>query len=69
MKRLQQVFTASGQTYGSLLLDLHYNRLGPSALFQVNILLHFPLLLPKPLALVISLAFLFLRLFRCEIHR
>lgn len=54
MKRLQQVFTASGQTYGSLLLDLHYNRLGPSALFQVNILLHFPLLLPKPPALVIS---------------
>lgn len=37
MKRLQQVFTASGQTYGGLLLDLHCNRLGPSALFQVNI--------------------------------
>lgn len=36
MKRLQQVFMASGQTYGGLLLDLHCNRLGPSALFQIS---------------------------------
>ncbi|CAH9071124.1 unnamed protein product, partial [Cuscuta epithymum] len=35
MEKLKKVFTASPQTYGGLALDLHCNRFGPSALFQV----------------------------------
>ncbi|XP_062147613.1 protein TONSOKU [Alnus glutinosa] len=34
MEKLQQVF-ASGQNYGGLTLDLHCNRFGPTALFQI----------------------------------
>ncbi|KAF7840080.1 Protein TONSOKU [Senna tora] len=35
MEKLQKVFAASGQTYGGLTLDLHCNRFGPTALFQI----------------------------------
>lgn len=35
VERLKQVFMSSGQNYGALALDLHGNRLGPTALFQV----------------------------------
>lgn len=35
MEKLQHVFTLSGQKYGGLMLDLHCNRFGPTALFQV----------------------------------
>ncbi|KAK7318472.1 hypothetical protein RJT34_03174 [Clitoria ternatea] len=35
MEKLQKVFTASGQSYGALTLDLHCNRFGPTALFQI----------------------------------
>ncbi|XP_071916680.1 protein TONSOKU-like [Coffea arabica] len=35
MERLKQVFTSSGQDYGALVLDLHCNLLGPTALFQI----------------------------------
>ncbi|KAI8031922.1 Protein TONSOKU [Camellia lanceoleosa] len=35
VEKLQQVFTSSGQRYGSLVLDLHCNRFGPTALFQI----------------------------------
>ncbi|KAK9272896.1 hypothetical protein L1049_003275 [Liquidambar formosana] len=35
MEKLQQVLTLSGQKYGSLVLDLHCNRIGPTALFQI----------------------------------
>ncbi|KAL7230356.1 hypothetical protein ACSBR2_008781 [Camellia fascicularis] len=35
VEKLQQVFTSSGQIYGSLVLDLHCNRFGPTALFQI----------------------------------
>ncbi|GAV62553.1 TPR_8 domain-containing protein/TPR_12 domain-containing protein [Cephalotus follicularis] len=35
MEKLQQIFTSSGQKYGDLTLDLHSNRFGPSALFQI----------------------------------
>lgn len=35
MEKLQKVFTSSGQKYGGLMLDLHCNRFGPTALFQV----------------------------------
>ncbi|KAF7834177.1 protein TONSOKU [Senna tora] len=35
MEKLQKVFVASGQTYGGLTLDLHCNRFGPTALFQI----------------------------------
>lgn len=36
MERLQQIFALSSQKYGSLILDLHCNRFGPTALFQVS---------------------------------
>ncbi|KAF4351126.1 hypothetical protein F8388_017445 [Cannabis sativa] len=36
MEKLQQVFTSSGQKYGGLTLDLHCNRFGPTALFQIR---------------------------------
>ncbi|KAA3477919.1 protein TONSOKU-like isoform X1 [Gossypium australe] len=35
MEKLQQFFSSSGQKYGDLTLDLHCNRFGPTALFQV----------------------------------
>ncbi|PON82233.1 N-terminal acetyltransferase A, auxiliary subunit [Trema orientale] len=35
MEKLQRVFTDSGQKYGGLMLDLHCNRFGPTALFQI----------------------------------
>ncbi|XP_048140158.1 protein TONSOKU isoform X2 [Rhodamnia argentea] len=35
MEKLQQVFQSSGQSYGDLSLDLHCNRFGPTALFQI----------------------------------
>lgn len=35
VEKLQQVFISSGQKYGGLVLDLHCNRFGPTALFQV----------------------------------
>ncbi|XP_071722199.1 LOW QUALITY PROTEIN: protein TONSOKU [Rutidosis leptorrhynchoides] len=35
MEKLKQIFTSSGQSYGDLTLDLHCNRFGPTALFQI----------------------------------
>ncbi|KAL5213496.1 hypothetical protein ABZP36_024343 [Zizania latifolia] len=35
IERLQQIFSSSSQTYGGLTLDLHCNRFGPTALFQI----------------------------------
>ncbi|XP_019704560.2 protein TONSOKU isoform X1 [Elaeis guineensis] len=35
MEKLQQIFTSSSQKYGGLTLDLHCNRFGPTALFQI----------------------------------
>ncbi|KAE8705157.1 protein TONSOKU-like isoform X2 [Hibiscus syriacus] len=35
MEKLQQLFSSSNQTYGDLTLDLHCNRFGPAALFQI----------------------------------
>uniref|UniRef100_A0A0E0K609 Protein TONSOKU n=1 Tax=Oryza punctata TaxID=4537 RepID=A0A0E0K609_ORYPU len=35
VERLQQIFSSSSQTYGGLTLDLHCNRFGPTALFQI----------------------------------
>ncbi|KAI3427482.1 uncharacterized protein J3R85_009533 [Psidium guajava] len=35
MEKLQQIFQSSGQSYGDLSLDLHCNRFGPTALFQI----------------------------------
>ncbi|KAF3650623.1 putative 40S ribosomal protein S18-like [Capsicum annuum] len=35
IEKLKQVFTSSGQKYGGLTLDLHSNRLGSTALFQI----------------------------------
>ncbi|XP_073150309.1 protein TONSOKU isoform X2 [Henckelia pumila] len=34
-EKLKQVFTSSGQSYGGLVLNLHCNQLGPTALFQI----------------------------------
>lgn len=36
MERLKQALTSSGQNYGALVLDLHCNLFGPTALFQVT---------------------------------
>ncbi|XP_071679038.1 protein TONSOKU isoform X2 [Lolium perenne] len=35
IERLQEIFALSSQTYGGLTLDLHCNRFGPTALFQI----------------------------------
>nr|CAB3451284.1 unnamed protein product [Digitaria exilis] len=35
IERLQHIFASSSQTYGGLTLDLHCNRFGPTALFQI----------------------------------
>ncbi|XP_039033886.1 protein TONSOKU-like [Hibiscus syriacus] len=35
MEKLQQFFSSSNQTYGDLTLDLHCNRFGSTALFQI----------------------------------
>ncbi|KAF1867268.1 hypothetical protein Lal_00049697 [Lupinus albus] len=35
MEKLRKVFAASGQSYCDLTLDLHCNRFGPTALFQI----------------------------------
>ncbi|CAJ1937877.1 unnamed protein product [Sphenostylis stenocarpa] len=35
IEKLRKVFTASGQSYGGLTLDLHCNRFGPTTLFQI----------------------------------
>ncbi|KAM0952461.1 putative leucine-rich repeat domain superfamily, protein TONSOKU [Dioscorea sansibarensis] len=35
MERLKQIFALSSQKYGSLIVDLHCNRFGPTALFQI----------------------------------
>ncbi|XVE86577.1 hypothetical protein DITRI_Ditri18aG0044600 [Diplodiscus trichospermus] len=35
MEKLHQFFSSSGQKYGDLTLDLHCNRFGPTALFQI----------------------------------
>ncbi|XP_021899947.1 protein TONSOKU [Carica papaya] len=35
MEKLKQFFTSSSQSYGALTLDLHCNRFGPTALFQI----------------------------------
>ncbi|KAI3979599.1 hypothetical protein MKX01_013694 [Papaver californicum] len=35
MEKLQQIFVSSSQKYGGLTLDLHCNRFGPTALFQI----------------------------------
>ncbi|KAL8477291.1 hypothetical protein ACS0TY_029543 [Phlomoides rotata] len=35
VEKLKQVFMSSGQTYGGLVLNMHSNRLGPAALFQI----------------------------------
>ncbi|KAL5053290.1 hypothetical protein RYX36_033972 [Vicia faba] len=35
IEKLRKVFTTSGQSYGDLTLDLHCNRFGPTALFQI----------------------------------
>lgn len=40
MDKLKQLFTSSSQKYGGLILDLHHNRFGPTALFQVYISLY-----------------------------
>ncbi|XP_075510488.1 protein TONSOKU [Primulina tabacum] len=34
-EKLKQVFMSSGQSYGGLVLNLHCNQLGPTALFQI----------------------------------
>lgn len=36
MEKLHDIFTLSGQKFGGLMLDLHRNRFGPTALFQVS---------------------------------
>ncbi|KAH6756608.1 hypothetical protein C2S51_038907 [Perilla frutescens var. frutescens] len=35
VENLRRVFMSSGQSYGGLILNLHNNRLGPAALFQI----------------------------------
>ncbi|CAH8321495.1 unnamed protein product [Eruca vesicaria subsp. sativa] len=35
MEKLKQLFASSNQMYGALTLDLHCNRFGPTALFQI----------------------------------
>ncbi|KAI3451497.1 hypothetical protein Pfo_008162 [Paulownia fortunei] len=35
VEKLKQIFVSSGQNYGGLVLNLHSNRLGPAALFQI----------------------------------
>ncbi|OVA01147.1 Leucine-rich repeat [Macleaya cordata] len=35
MEKLQRIFVSSSQKYGGLTLDLHCNRFGPTALFQI----------------------------------
>ncbi|KAI3883378.1 hypothetical protein MKX03_009611 [Papaver bracteatum] len=35
IEKLQQIFVSSSQKYGGLTLDLHCNRFGPTALFQI----------------------------------
>ncbi|ESQ48026.1 hypothetical protein EUTSA_v10019906mg [Eutrema salsugineum] len=35
MEKLKQLFASSSQIYGALTLDLHCNRFGPTALFQI----------------------------------
>ncbi|EPS65129.1 hypothetical protein M569_09649, partial [Genlisea aurea] len=35
VEKLKKVFTSSGQSYGGLFLNLHSNRLGPAALFEI----------------------------------
>ncbi|KAJ1298868.1 hypothetical protein BS78_01G486600 [Paspalum vaginatum] len=35
IERLQHIFASSSHTYGGLTLDVHCNRLGPTALFQI----------------------------------
>ncbi|KFK39188.1 hypothetical protein AALP_AA3G211400, partial [Arabis alpina] len=35
MEKLKQLFASSSQMYGALTLDLHCNRFGPTALFQI----------------------------------
>nr|XP_018681426.1 PREDICTED: protein TONSOKU isoform X2 [Musa acuminata subsp. malaccensis] len=35
MEKIQQIFNSSTQKYGGLTLDLHCNRFGPTALFQI----------------------------------
>ncbi|KAK4416756.1 protein TONSOKU [Sesamum alatum] len=35
VEKLKQVFISSGQNYGGLVINLHNNRLGPAALFQI----------------------------------
>lgn len=35
MERIKQALTLSGQKYGALVLDLHCNMFGPTALFLV----------------------------------
>lgn len=37
MEKIQQIFNSSTQKYGGLTLDLHCNRFGPTALFQVHV--------------------------------
>ncbi|XP_071741146.1 protein TONSOKU-like [Rutidosis leptorrhynchoides] len=36
LEKLKQVFVSSSPTYGGLVLDLHHNRFGPSALAQIS---------------------------------
>ncbi|XP_057769041.1 protein TONSOKU isoform X2 [Salvia miltiorrhiza] len=35
VEKLRRVFMSSGQSYGGLIMNLHNNRLGPAALFQI----------------------------------
>ncbi|KAJ1698650.1 hypothetical protein LUZ63_007162 [Rhynchospora breviuscula] len=35
IEKLQKIFTSSSQKYGGLMLDMHCNRFGPTALFQI----------------------------------
>lgn len=37
IEKIQQIFNSSNQKYGGLTLDLHCNRFGPTALFQVPV--------------------------------
>jgi hypothetical protein len=38
IERLQHIFASFNQAYGGLTLDLHCNRFGPTALFQVLVI-------------------------------
>lgn len=63
-EQLKQVFTSSGQSYGGLVLDLHSNRLGPTALFHVCLMFSFIFFF----YLVISIALHYLKFSPLFVH-